>query len=62
MVGGAGGDQLDGGAGPDRIFGAAGLDSVTYAGRTQPVNVDLEDGLANDGEATEHDCEAVVRG
>jgi hypothetical protein len=54
LVGGAGNDTFDGGPGSDAIFGGPGIDTVTYASRTAPVFVSL-DNLANDGEAAEGD-------
>jgi Ca2+-binding RTX toxin-like protein len=64
LDGGDGTDSLSGGddhdilvPGPgagDVVFGGDGFDEVSYAERTNPVNVSL-DGVANDGEAGEND-------
>lgn len=51
-------DLLDGGTGSDNFNGGAGNDTVTYAGRTNPVTVDITEvigELADDGEAGEKD-------
>ena len=65
--GGMGVDTLDGGGGPDsfesvavadgadRINGGAGFDTISYEHRTRPVNVTLNFGGADDGEAGERD-------
>ncbi|HVT76759.1 MAG TPA: calcium-binding protein [Acidimicrobiales bacterium] len=63
--GGAGNDVLSGDAGldtfvvhaadgADTVAGGTAVDSISYAGRAAPVSVTL-DGVANDGEANEHD-------
>jgi Ca2+-binding RTX toxin-like protein len=67
ITGGPGNDELGGGAGNDFFFegqfgpsgadsihGATGEDRVSYAGRTNNVNVSL-DNVRNDGEAGEQD-------
>jgi hypothetical protein len=54
LQGDAGDDQLSGGGGPDAMEGGTGADTVSYAGRTQPVRVDL-DGAYDDGEFNEFD-------
>ena len=41
LDGGPGNDTLASGAGPDLIIGGDGLDNVSYAGRADPVSVDL---------------------
>ncbi len=51
---GSGDDTLDGGKGADFLSGGDGLDTATYASRTNPVAVTL-DNVANDGEAGEGD-------
>ena len=63
LVGGGGNDfsaepaaktTLDGGLGSDTMFGGSGIDTVTYASRTNPVTVTIDD-ASNDGEAGEND-------
>jgi Ca2+-binding RTX toxin-like protein len=54
LSGGAGDDTLDGGGGPDTMDGGDGIDTVTYASRTTPLTVTLDD-VANDGAALEGD-------
>jgi Ca2+-binding RTX toxin-like protein len=63
LTGGAGGDTLDGadgndtldgGMGPDRLDGGPDTDTVTYASRSAPLRVKI-DNVANDGEAGEGD-------
>ena len=57
LFGGPGFDQLDGGPGADTISGGESNyigDGVIYETRTAPLDVTL-DGVANDGEAGEHD-------
>jgi Ca2+-binding RTX toxin-like protein len=66
LHGADGGDKLDGGLGPDRIYGDAGEDTVSYAHRTSPVAVTLND-LPDDGQVGEldnvaSDVEIVVGG
>ena len=61
-----GNDLLDGGAGADRHLGGTGTDTATYAARTAPVVVDLDD-VADDGQAGEaddvrSDVEVVIGG
>ena len=43
LDGGLGNDSLDGGAGPDALNGQDGTDTVTYARRTAPVTVTIDD-------------------
>jgi Ca2+-binding RTX toxin-like protein len=50
---------LDGGAGADNISGGDGVDAVDYSRRTAPVNVTLNAGPGNDGEAGENDTIAA---
>ncbi len=63
LNGGAGSDQLfgqdgddllAGGTGADVLSGGEGNDTATYAGRSNPISVTLDDG-ANDGETGEGD-------
>ena len=49
-----GNDTLNGSLGTDVLQGGAGTDTVSYAGRANPVTINL-DGLANDGEGGEND-------
>ncbi|MFE0753850.1 beta strand repeat-containing protein [Inquilinus sp. NPDC058860] len=60
LLGGTGDDQLDGGAGNDLLEGAggadvltggAGIDTVSYAGSSAGVTVDLATGAASGGDA-----------
>ncbi len=51
---GAGDDVLDGGTGAEDLDGGPGSDLVTYAGRTDPLEISL-DGSANDGDASDDD-------
>jgi Ca2+-binding RTX toxin-like protein len=55
LHGGEQDDWLDGGAGADQMDGEGGTDYADYRSRTNPVNVTLGDGLANEGEAGEND-------
>jgi len=58
MLGGNGNDSFVEGtiaSGADVMDGGAGIDKVTYAARTQPVSITLDDGIANEGEAGEGD-------
>ena len=48
---GDGNDLLDGGSGLDNIDGEGDSDTLTYAGHTAGVDVDLSDGLDQDGNA-----------
>jgi Ca2+-binding RTX toxin-like protein len=48
LHGGAENDTLDGGPGPDALRGGGGTDTATYAGRTEPVTVTIDD-VADDG-------------
>lgn len=50
---------LDGGAGADNISGGDGVDAVDYSRRTAAVNVTLNGGAGNDGEAGENDTIAA---
>jgi Ca2+-binding RTX toxin-like protein len=52
--GGPGDDDLEGGTGQDTFHGGPGTDTVTYFYELNPIQVTL-DGMANDGEPTEHD-------
>jgi Ca2+-binding RTX toxin-like protein len=66
LRGGPGDDRLDGGTEADQLNGEDGHDTLTYESRASPVTVTF-DGLANDGEAGEHDnvasdIEVVVGG
>jgi hypothetical protein len=65
LDGGGGNDTLDGGGGADDIHGGSGIDTVSYAGRSGPVKVDLAVAGGN-GEAGENDSlfeiEAVAGG
>ncbi|MDX6698143.1 MAG: hypothetical protein QOE65_1540 [Solirubrobacteraceae bacterium] len=54
LQGDAGDDTLNGGGGADAMAGGAGIDTVSYAGRAQPVRVDLDGGY-DDGEPNEFD-------
>jgi Ca2+-binding RTX toxin-like protein len=55
ILNGAGGnDTLDGQAGADQMIGGPGNDTVTYASRTNPVSITIDD-AANDGESGEGD-------
>ena len=68
LRGGSGDDELNGGStevgnletsdGPDRISGGPGNDTISYAGRTTGVTVDLAT-ADGDGEAGEHDAVAL---
>jgi Ca2+-binding RTX toxin-like protein len=67
LYGGPGNDSLYGGAGPDQLIADAGLDGadtlrggddddrVDYSARTNPLDLTLGNGLADDGEAGEGD-------
>ncbi len=54
LIGSSGADTFDGGPGADDIQGLGGTDTVTYASRTQPLTVTL-DNVAGDGQAGEND-------
>ena len=54
LAGGEGPDLLDGGTGRDEISGGGGDDTASYAGRAEPVHLDL-DGEADDGADGEGD-------
>lgn len=54
LLGLGGADLLDGGAGADEVFGGTGTDRATYAARTAPVVVSLDD-LPGDGQTGEGD-------
>ncbi|HEY0283385.1 MAG TPA: cadherin domain-containing protein, partial [Rhizomicrobium sp.] len=51
LDGGAGDDVLDGGPGADIIQGGTGTDTLSYAGSTAGVNVNLATGLGTGGDA-----------
>ena len=51
LTGNAGGDFFDGGFGPDVISGGADSDMVSYQQRASGVEVLLDDGVDNDGNA-----------
>jgi Ca2+-binding RTX toxin-like protein len=55
LAGNASDNVLDGGLGADTISGGAGVDAVDYFNRTAAVNVTLNGGAGNDGEAGEGD-------
>lgn len=58
LAGGAGNDLMDGGLGADRINGDLGIDTITYASRSKPVKVDINDAVGeqpDDGETGEKD-------
>ena len=52
LEGDEGADNLDGEAGPDAYHGGDGADTATYAGRTEPVTVTIDD-VADDGGASD---------
>jgi Ca2+-binding RTX toxin-like protein len=54
LLGGGGADVLVGGTGSDVMSGGGGVDTVTYADRSAPLAVAIDD-LAGDGEAGEND-------
>jgi Ca2+-binding RTX toxin-like protein len=54
LDGGPGNDTLDGGGGSDLIIGGDGIDNTSYAGRSEPVTVNLSASGA-DGAAGEND-------
>jgi Ca2+-binding RTX toxin-like protein len=54
LLGNRGDDVLDGGAGGDTLVGGAGSDTASYAQRTEPITVSLDD-VANDGAGPEGD-------
>ena len=54
LSGGGGDDVFDGGPGADQFDGDGGHDTVTYASRTKPITVNL-DNTATSGEANEKD-------
>jgi Ca2+-binding RTX toxin-like protein len=59
IVGNALDNVLDGGLGADNISGGDGVDAVDYSRRTVPVNVTLNAGAGNDGQAGENDTIAA---
>lgn len=66
ISGGGASDILDGGPGADLISGGAGVDQVTYAHRSEPLTITLEntddDGAAGEGDNVQTDVENVVGG
>lgn len=65
LSGGPGDDTLDGGGGADHIIGGDGLDVVSYAGRSNPVSVDLQAGTGGEpgeGDLIDSDVEGVIGG
>ena len=64
--GSAGNDTMDGGTGADDFSGGAGADLVTYASRTAPVFVNLDnqpfDGQSGEGDRVRNDIENVTGG
>ena len=52
-------NALDGGLGADNISGGDGVDAVDYSRRAVPVNVTLNAGAGNDGQAGEDDTIAA---
>jgi Ca2+-binding RTX toxin-like protein len=59
LDGSAGVDHLDGQGGADSLDGGADVDTVTYAGRTEPVTVTIDD-VANDGGASDGAADDVA--
>jgi Ca2+-binding RTX toxin-like protein len=59
VVGNALDNVLDGGPGADNISGGDGVDAVDYSRRTAALNVTLNTGAGNDGEAGENDTIAA---
>ncbi len=63
---GSGDDTLDGGGGGDILRGGDGVDTASYAGRSAPVGVTLDDavgdGTAGEGDNVRTDVERVVGG
>jgi Ca2+-binding RTX toxin-like protein len=54
VTGGDGNEEIDGGPGDDRLAAGGGFDVLTYAGRTEPLTVDLTAGRG--GAAAEVDA------
>jgi Ca2+-binding RTX toxin-like protein len=52
LIGRAGNDTLEGGDGADVLQGDSGSDTASYRGSTNAVNVNLDAGTANGGDAT----------
>ncbi len=52
LIGRAGNDTLEGGDGADVLQGDSGSDTASYRGSSNAVNVNLEAGTANGGDAT----------
>jgi Ca2+-binding RTX toxin-like protein len=59
LTGNALNNVLDGGLGADVMTGGAGVDAVDYFNRTAAVNVTLNTGVGNDGQAGEGDTIAA---
>lgn len=53
LAGGDGNDTLEGGAGVDALNGGGGVDTASYAGSRGGVHVDLTDGVAFGGDASD---------
>jgi len=51
LIGGSGNDTLIGGAGSDVLDGGAGTDTVSYAGSSSGVTIDLDAGTGHGGDA-----------
>jgi len=51
LIGDAGGNILDGGAGADLIDGGLGYDTVSFAGHTTAVTIDLSLGTTSEGDS-----------
>jgi Ca2+-binding RTX toxin-like protein len=67
MQGGTDDDKLAGGQGADEFNGGAGNDTVTYAGYTVPLTIDLDgstydDGAENEGDSIDADVENATGG
>ncbi|HEY1119795.1 MAG TPA: hypothetical protein VGE43_18925, partial [Acidimicrobiales bacterium] len=66
LSGGAGNDVLDGGLGADELSGGAGIDTVTYASRTTPLVVRINDaagdGAKGEGDNVRTDVENLIGG
>lgn len=55
LEGGTGDDMLQSGSGADVLLGGAGVDMVDYVWRFDPVTVDLDGAVGDDGQAGEKD-------